>query len=181
MIPLAAMIVADWNYKLDDDEKAEKLYKQIKRNGQLENIIVRRLPSGAYEVTNGNHRYKTFIRLEMAEAMCFNLGSVSDSAAKRIAMETNETRFESDQIKMAKVIKDIAFEEGAEFTMLELEETMPFDKQELEAMGELLNFDWGPGEGGEGGEGGEEGGKGKGKDKPQHTCSECCGDKYSGK
>jgi ParB-like chromosome segregation protein Spo0J len=57
-IPLDLLVPADWNYKTDDEYRQEKLKNNIKRNGQVENIIVRLLSTGFYEIVNGNHRYQ---------------------------------------------------------------------------------------------------------------------------
>ena len=55
-IPTDKLVKADWNYKTEDQEKQEKLKENIKRNGQIENIIIRELETGFFEVVNGNHR-----------------------------------------------------------------------------------------------------------------------------
>jgi ParB-like chromosome segregation protein Spo0J len=136
------LVKADWNYKTEDEDKAEKLRANIKRNGQIENIIVRELPTGFFEVVNGNHRYDAFVQLGMKKVICFNMGKISDASARRIAIETNETKFDRDNVKLASVIKEIALDEGAEFNVDELKLTMPFDESELKGFGELLEFDW---------------------------------------
>src|SRR3972149_2059713 len=56
LMPIEILVKADWNYKADDEEKSNKLTNNIKRIGQVENIQVRELDTGYYEVINGNHR-----------------------------------------------------------------------------------------------------------------------------
>lgn len=126
-IPLDRLVKADWNYKLDDPVIAEKLAANIKRNGQIENILVRLLDTGFYEIVNGNHRYDAMVMLEMPEAMCFNLGTISDAQARRIAVETNETRFSSDLGMLGIVLSEIV----EEFTPEELLTTMPYTMPEM--------------------------------------------------
>jgi len=157
-LPLKKLVKAGWNYKLDDEERLGKLVANLKRNGQIENIIVRKLDTGFYEVVNGNHRYDAFLELGYSEAMCFNLGTITDAAARRVAIETNETKFERDNIKLAELINEMTAEEDSEFSLGELEETMPFTGHELQAFSELSNFEWpkdseDDGGGGGGGEG----------------------------
>ena len=49
-ISIDKLIKADWNYKTEDTAKQEKLKENIKRNGQIENIIIRELDTGFFEV-----------------------------------------------------------------------------------------------------------------------------------
>lgn len=134
------LVAADWNYKKEDFEQSKKLAENIKRNGQVENILVRELATGFFEVVNGNHRLTTFTELGFKEVVCYNFGKISDAQARRIAIETNETRFETDNIKLAQLIKEISGDEG--FKLEDLETTMPYTQQQLEAMEDLVNFDW---------------------------------------
>lgn len=97
-LPVASMIKADWNYKVDDAKLSAKLEENIRRNGQIENIIVRELDDGTFEVVNGNHRLDVMRRLEFENVYCYNLGSVGLPEAQRIAIETNETKFKSEAV-----------------------------------------------------------------------------------
>jgi ParB-like chromosome segregation protein Spo0J len=136
-IPVKELRKARWNYKDDDEEQLSKLINNMKKNGVIVNLIVREIKSG-YEVVNGNHRLDALNELDIKDAMCYNLGAVTLNVAKRIAIETNETRFDTDQAKLAKLFSDIA----KEFSIEELAETMPFSEKELKEYSEMLNFDW---------------------------------------
>ena len=133
-INIEKLVPADWNYKKDDSKLSEKLKNNIKRNGQIENIIVRELDTGFFEVVNGNHRLSVFKELGLVEAKCYNLGKISLSQAQRIAIETNETRFQTDEFKLDELLKELLT--GNEIN--ELLETIPFDKDYLER---LCNID----------------------------------------
>lgn len=137
-IPISSLIKAKWNYKEDNDAKLQKLIAGIKRNGQIENIIVREVARGKFEVINGNHRYDAMVKLKRATAICFNLGKVTLPFAQRLAVETNETRFESNGRTLAKLIKDIA----EEYTAIDLATTFPYDQEEIEDFVRLVDFDW---------------------------------------
>ena len=139
MLPLAKMVKANWNYKEDNDALLEKLKANIKRNGQIENIIVRQLDTGFYEVVNGNHRFDAMSQLGLTEAICFDLGKISDAQARRIAVETNETKFGVDNIKLAEIVSEIMQEFD---DMGDLSSTMPYSPEELENFSKLLSFDW---------------------------------------
>lgn len=108
------LVKADWNYKEDNDELKEKLKANLKRNGQLENIVVRELDTGYYEIVNGNHRYDAIVDLGLTEVMCYNLGKISTAHAMRVAIELNETRFGTNDIKLAQTIATIGSEFGLE-------------------------------------------------------------------
>lgn len=137
-IPIGKLVKAGWNYKEDDDRLKEKLKENLKRNGQIENCIIRELPTGFYEIVNGNHRYDAMGELGFKSVVCYNLGVISDAAAMRIAIETNETRFATDQMKLAERIKELSIE----FPMSDLELSMPFDERELTEMANMVDFDW---------------------------------------
>lgn len=140
-VDVEKLVPAAWNYKENDDLKQAKLVENIKRNGQVENVIVRELDTGFFEVVNGNHRLKAFVEIGFEKVHVFNTGVISDAAARRLAIETNETRFETNTVKLAELIAEVA----AEFPVADLEITMPYSADELNNMNQLLDFDWNDG------------------------------------
>lgn len=141
-IPLNKLVMANWNYKDMDSPKylklKEKLRNNFKRNGQVESIIVRELDTGFFEICNGNHRYEIMHELEFEEAHCFNMGQVSQRDAERIAIETNETKFETDTLKLAQLLTGLQ----EDFTVDELVDTLPYDEAEIDSFNKLLDFDF---------------------------------------
>lgn len=137
-MPVNELIYADWNYKTDDDEILAKLTKNIKKNGLIENLIVRELDDGRYEVVNGNHRLKVMHILKRKEAMCFNLGKLSRAEAQRIALETNETRFATDDTRLASLIKEMS----GDIDISDLLTTVTFKQDEIDDLLKLADFDW---------------------------------------
>lgn len=138
LINIGQLVKADWNYKTNDDVLLQKLAANIKRNGQIENILVRELETGFFEIVNGNHRYDALLQLGIQEIMAFNLGNVTHTQAKRIAIETNETVFKADHVRLAELIGEII----QDFDISELIETMPYSQEDLDSFTNLLNFDW---------------------------------------
>ena len=136
-VDIKGLLKAKWNYKYDDKQKAESLRKNIERNGQIENIVVRELTPGRFEIVNGNHRLDAFLALGFKDVQAFNLGKISLSAAKRVAIELNETRFPTDQISLAETIGEIV----KEFGIADLG-SLPFTNEEITGMGYLLKFNW---------------------------------------
>jgi hypothetical protein len=129
---------APWNYKEQDKFMQGQLVENIKTNGQVESVIVRQMDDGRYEMVNGNHRLDAFRELKIKEVMCYDLGIVEEALAVRIAIETNETRFKSDHLKLAALIERTA----QEFSVEDLMKTMPYKKPEIENMVGLLKFNF---------------------------------------
>jgi len=140
------LIRADWNYKEEDEELQNLLKSNLQRNGQVQNLIVRALPSGdttkdglpIYEVPDGNHRLPSLKKLGQEEVMCYNLGRVSEAEAKRIALEVNETQWDADPIALAETMSDVE----AEFGRGDILDTMPFTDDEMDHFEDMLEWDW---------------------------------------
>lgn len=136
-VDISTLKKAEWNYKVDDADKALKLKNNIEKNSQIENLIIREVEDG-YEVVNGNHRLDVMLELNYKDVHVYNFGNISLNQAKRIAIETNETRFASDNIRLAELFKDMV----EEFEPEDLQETMPYDVEEINNFVELTDFDW---------------------------------------
>jgi DNA modification methylase len=134
IFPRELLVKASWNYKNDSDFTHEKLTNNIKRIGQVENIQVRLLDTGYYEVVNGNHRLDSNDKIGRKFIVAYDHGKITLAEAQRIAIETNETRFGHDPDKLAALIKDLSLS----YDMGELETTLPFDSKQVE---EMLKFD----------------------------------------
>ena len=132
------LVKAVWNYKEEDPQQTEKLKENFKRNGQVENIQIRELEDGKYEVVNGNHRLDVMNELNIKECHAYNHGKISLEEAQRLAIETNETRFQTNAFKLGELIKDMS----GTFAIDEMAKTMPFTSEEMNNMIEVLDFDW---------------------------------------
>lgn len=135
MVPVKALHKAEWNYKTNDPDLSAKLKANIERNGVIENIIIREHDDG-YEVVNGNHRYEVVKEMGTAEVMAFNLGKVSEAQARRVAVETNQTRFKDDAAALAIVINDVL----KEYSAFDFAQTSPYTEQEIEAFAASINY-----------------------------------------
>lgn len=132
------LVKAVWNYKVEDEFMQTQLEGNLKRHGQVENILIRKLKTGYYEVVNGNHRYEAIKKLGWKKVVAYDLGDISESEAKRIAIMTNETRFDSDRVKLAQLMKQIQ----EDIPMNELKDSMPYSQEQMENMTKLLDFNW---------------------------------------
>jgi len=126
-IPLSKIVVENWNYKKNDEFLMEQLINNINRTGQIENLLVRNLGKGKYGLVNGHHRLEALQKLKIKTAYCYDLGKISLKEAKRIGLETNETKFDSDPFQLAKLVKEI----DNEFD--DFSDTSPFDDDDMDA------------------------------------------------
>lgn len=137
-LPVSSLVEAAWNYKVQNTFVQAKLVENIRRNGQLETIIVRELAPNSYEVVNGNHRLAAFKTLGVDFVVVCNVGTISDAAARRMAVETNETRFERDDLQFAARLTEIM----QEFPIDQLLQTMPYTEDEMISALSVQTFDW---------------------------------------
>lgn len=135
-IDVKKLFPAKWNYKEQDNVLDEKLAEGIKKNGMLQNLIVRQVGE-KFEVVNGNHRLPIVEQLGHKTVMCYNLGKVPLAMAQKIAIETNEISYETNQLKLAGLIRDIS----KHFSVDELLTTMPYEPEHMKSMLEVPKFD----------------------------------------
>lgn len=128
-VKIDRLVKSPFNYKDNDEEMSRKLVANIRKNGQLETILVRRLPTGSFEICNGNHRYDAMCELGMDEVMVCNIGTISDTQAKRIAIELNETGFPNDILRLSANLIEVSKEFGEECM-----DTLPYDEKEMEKL-----------------------------------------------
>lgn len=129
IIPVALLVRAPWNYKEEHEQKSKALSANMERNGQIENLHVREIDGGLYEVVNGNHRLDDMAAKGKEFAFCYDHGQISEAEAKRIAVETNETRFPTDYGLLSGIIQELS----AEYDMEELSLSLPYSDAELAA------------------------------------------------
>lgn len=137
-IPIESCVKADWNYKTDEETLRNALRESIKRDGQIENIQVRMLDTGFYEVVNGNHRIDAMKDLGFRNIIAYDHGKISDAKARLLAMQTNEVRFSIDQSKYSQVLKDIS----QEIPLIEMSAVLAKPVEDLEDNIKLLDFDF---------------------------------------
>ena len=132
-IELSKLVGAAWNYKKDFEYLEEKLINNIKKNGIIENIIVREIEGDKFEVVNGNHRLKACVKIGLEKIMCCNLGGIKLRVAKRIAVETNETKFPNDKSKLGDILSDLL--DG--FGLDDIVATTPWSRDEIEKLAKV--------------------------------------------
>lgn len=138
-VPVTKLLLAEWNYKSNDEELAGKLRVGMERNGQIETLLIREVDGGLYEVINGNHRLPVMLELGMELAHRYCVGQISTDAAVRLAVELNETRFAVDPLILATRLDELE----AAFGRDDLLATLPFADFQLDAYaGMLKDVEW---------------------------------------
>jgi nucleoside-triphosphatase THEP1 len=139
VIEIKNLVKADWNYKEEDESFQQILTNSTKKYAQLENLIVRELETGAYEIVNGNHRYESYLACGLKKVMVRNLGKISLAEAKSIAIATNEGRFKSNDAKLYALLKEIS----EDIPVNEMSKMMPYSEELInDKIGSLdFNFD----------------------------------------
>jgi len=138
LFPTELLVKADWNYKKSDEFMSQQLRNNIKRIGQVENIQVRELETGYFEVVNGNHRVDELINLNKSFVVAYNHGKISQAEAIRIATETNETKFAKDDEKLSKLIAELQ----ETYELDDLISTLPFNEKELDDLLRMSEVDF---------------------------------------
>lgn len=133
IIPLSKIVKNNYNYKGMDDFMSMRLKNNIERNGQVQNIIVRELDSGKYEIVNGEHRIDEMRKLKKKHAMCFNVGAVSRDDAVLLMIETNETNFDPNLYELGGLLSDIKNDVSVEDMVYEL----PYESDEIDRLIDL--------------------------------------------
>jgi DNA modification methylase len=138
-IPISQLVKADWNYKKEDKKTSDRLRNAIKNRGQLVLTIVRQLEKNRYEIVNGNHGYDIYKELGYEEVTCIDLGKISLEDAKQIALETNELRFASDDIRLGGLLKDLK----EKYSLQELTKSLPYSEQQIDTKIEMYDIEYG--------------------------------------
>jgi len=123
-----------WNPNEESDFMQEKLLGSLKRFGQVAEVLVRQKSSGAYEIVDGEHRWKQMKLAGATKVLVNDLGIISDEDAKMLTMVANELHGGRNPVRLAKILRDLEKEDNwADIVAL-----MPYNSIELE---NLLDID----------------------------------------
>lgn len=129
-----------YNYNEQKPDTYAKLKASLQRFGFTEPLVVRQIEDGSpecYEIIGGEHRWKSAKELGMKEVPIVNLGKVSDSYAKQLAIVLNELNGDPDELRLASLLAELNSDLGFD----ELKEVMPFGDAELKMFIESNTFD----------------------------------------
>ncbi len=130
----------------ENERQYKRVLKSFTTHGQIDPLLVREMPDGVFEIVNGMHRYKVALDLGWTELEVKNLGQISDSKAKAIAITTEDAAIPLNQILVSKLIAELLNEDEL------FAEDLPYDEADLKAKRELAEFTWSEQEEDNGGE-----------------------------
>lgn len=126
-----------WNPNKQSDFIYEKERNSIKTFGFLDPILVREI-EGAFEIIDGEHRWRAAQDEGYDELPCNNLGPIEDEIAQQLTVIMNETRGRADELKLGKLIADLQ----KKIPLEEILKNLPYQKDELDHFVALSAIDW---------------------------------------
>ncbi len=100
------LIEAGWNPNCMDDTMLSRLGESIRRFGFVENLVVRPISDGAYEVLSGNQRLKALREVGIERAPCVVV-ELDDVQARLLAQALNRIEGEDDLGLKAELFKQV--------------------------------------------------------------------------
>ena len=97
---------APWNPNRMDDVTLKRLIESLTRYGMVQNLVVRPLGKGSYEVLSGNQRLKVLRDLGYSEAPCVVV-EVGDAHVRLLAQALNRIQGEDDLGLKAELVREI--------------------------------------------------------------------------
>jgi hypothetical protein len=149
-LPIDALVPNGYNPNVQSDWMFQKELASIQEFGFVDPIIVRDVRSTAtphdrafaaeaYEIIDGEHRWKAAAYFGYATVPCWNLGIVDDSTARQLTVVLNETRGRSDERKLQDLLADLLKRRPEQ----ELRQVMPFSQERFDELLNRREIDWG--------------------------------------
>jgi ParB family transcriptional regulator, chromosome partitioning protein len=105
-IPLDLLKEASWNPNRMDAAMLARLKLSISRFGLVENLVVRPIGDGNYEILSGNHRLKLLREMRTPTAPCL-IVELDDVKARVLAQALNRLEGEDDIGLKAELLKKV--------------------------------------------------------------------------
>ena len=103
-IPLDRLLPAPWSANVMSDSVFGKLEKSVTDYGLGENLVVRPIGDGYFEVISGNHRLKVMKKLGHSHAPCV-VKDLDDAHARLFSQAMNHIEGIDDPSKKAELLK----------------------------------------------------------------------------
>ena len=131
LLPISDVIPNSWNPNVMDPKMFEKEKASITEFGMVDPITVRYLSlDGKWEIIDGFHRYSACKELGHDEILVIDLGDIDDQKAKKLTIIANDLRGQSDPMKLAALVDDLAKTETTDA----LSTLLPMSKLELDSL-----------------------------------------------
>ncbi len=124
----SSLVENRWNPNRVPDRIFHKLRANIRREGFIDPILVRKMENGRYEILDGAHRVRAGRDDGMKRFPAIVLEDVSDVAARYLTLNMNDIRGTDDPSLLASLLQelteefDVPFEELQEYTVYEDDE-----------------------------------------------------------
>ena len=105
-LQLTQLQPAIWNANRMDDAALDRLRESLARYGLVQNLVVRPITEGTYEVLSGNQRLQVLREMDYAEAPCVVV-EVDDAHARLLAQALNRIQGEDDLGIKAELVREI--------------------------------------------------------------------------
>jgi hypothetical protein len=139
VIPIERIRPNPWNPNSMDEAMLARERASIEKFGFLGSIMVRGLDDGDVEIIDGEHRWQVARSLGMEELPCWDMGVVSDLAAKELTLALREIHGDHDPGRVQAILREIAKTEPSE----NLRKILPYSDEVFARLSELnSNFDW---------------------------------------
>lgn len=134
---LSNLVLADWNYKEDDEDMKNKLKAGIKENGFLMNLVIRK-KEDKFEVVDGNHRLVALKEMGYKDVQVCDVGDITQEQAYMISLTLNETSFDNNEWLLNSLMKDLT----KEYSVEKLEQVLPYSSDTIENMISAADIDF---------------------------------------
>ena len=105
-LPVESLKEAPWNPNKMDAAMTARLRTSLTRFGILQNLVVRHMTDGSYEVLGGNQRLRLLKELEYLTVPCVVV-ELDDAGARLLAQALNRVQGEDDLVLKAESLKKI--------------------------------------------------------------------------
>lgn len=133
-VPIGSIEPNPWNPNVQDAEIFRVLAQSMKEEGFGEPILVRKLPNGKLQITNGEHRYRLALETGMTHVPVA-IVDMSEIDAKLATIRRNRTRGGLDTIKVATIMRDMRKRMSED----EIQLRLGYTPDELNEMMTMLN------------------------------------------
>jgi len=122
-LPVGSITPNDWNPNRMDDRVFHSLRAGMEKLGYLQPVVVREVGEGAYEIIDGEHRWRAAQEDGKKQIECV-IVDLTDEEAMTATLALNNVRGEADPIALAEVVvdllrRDMSLEELVELTALD--------------------------------------------------------------
>ena len=105
-LPIDCLREASWNPNAMERAMVGRLRESISRYGLMENLVVRSMEDGHYEVLSGNHRIRVLVDLGYTTVPCVVV-TLDDAHARLLAQALNRVHGEDDIALRAELVKRV--------------------------------------------------------------------------